>query len=59
LGIKPQTSIQKRDIQKRVGNFHPSAKAARLGRKTALPLPWIAARLQAGSWKSRSAKRHR
>jgi len=33
--------------------------AARLRRETTLTLPWIAARLQAGSWKSLVAKLHR
>jgi hypothetical protein len=32
--------------------------AARLRRETTLTLPWMAARLQAGSWKSLAAKLH-
>jgi hypothetical protein len=35
------------------------AIAARLRRETTLALPWIAARLQAGTWKSLNAKLHR
>jgi len=35
------------------------AIAARLRRETTLSLPWIAARLQAGTWKSLNAKLHR
>lgn len=35
------------------------AIAARLRRETILTLPWIAARLQAGTWKSLNAKLHR
>ena len=35
------------------------AIAARLRRETTLTLPWIAARLQAGTWKSLNAKLHR
>jgi hypothetical protein len=35
------------------------AIAARLRRETPLSLPWIAARLQAGTWKSLNAKLHR
>ena len=35
------------------------ALAARLRRETTLTLPWIAARLQAGTWKSLNAKLHR
>ena len=33
--------------------------AARLRRETTLPLPWVAARLRLGSWKSANAKLHR
>ena len=35
------------------------AMAARLRRETTLPLPWIAARLHWGTWRSLSAKLHR
>ena len=35
------------------------AIAARLRRETTLPLPWIAARLHAGTWKSLNAKLYR
>ena len=35
------------------------AMAARLRRETTLPLPWIAARLHMGTWKSLSAKLYR
>jgi hypothetical protein len=35
------------------------AIAARLRRETTLTLPWIAARLHAGTWKSLNAKLHR
>jgi len=35
------------------------ALAARLRRETTLTLPWIAARLRAGTWKSLNAKLHR
>ena len=35
------------------------AIAARLRRETTLTLPWIAARLQAGTWKSLNAKLYR
>ena len=35
------------------------AMAARLRRETTLPLPWIAARLHMGTWKSLHAKLHR
>ena len=35
------------------------AIAARLRRETTLPLPWIAARLHMGTWKSLNAKLHR
>ena len=35
------------------------AIAARLRRKTTLPLPWIAARLHMGTWKSLNANLHR
>jgi hypothetical protein len=35
------------------------AMAARLRRETTLTLPWIARRLQAGTWKSLNAKLHR
>ena len=35
------------------------ALAARLRRETTLTLPWLAARLHLGTWKSFSAKLHR
>jgi hypothetical protein len=35
------------------------AIAARLRRETTLTLPWIAARLRAGTWKSLNAKLYR
>ena len=35
------------------------ALAARLRRETTLTLPWVAARLSLGNWKSASAKLHR
>ena len=35
------------------------AMAARLRRETTLPLPWIAARLHMGTWKSLNAKLYR
>jgi len=35
------------------------ALAARLRRETTLTMSWIAARLQAGTWKSPGAKLHR